>query len=98
MTQRKRRNMHEWRKALDGFESSHMTVAKFCRQQGISVATFYHRKKKLAQMQGNPTKTAFVKIDPIRSNSSVCRIQIGKVILDCMEWPTSAWLREVVSS
>ena len=86
-----------WREALKIFESSDMTVAEFCRQQGISVPTFYHRNRKLAHMEVSQPKTAFVKIKPIRTHEVVCKIRVGRMRLECVDWPPVAWLREVLS-
>ena len=41
----------EWGKRLARFSSSGLTVARFCARERVSVATFYHWRKKL----GAPT-------------------------------------------
>ena len=38
----------QWRKRLERFGSSSASVALFCRREGVSVASFYHWRKKLA--------------------------------------------------
>jgi hypothetical protein len=38
----------QWRKRLERFGSSSVSVARFCRREGVSVASFYHWRKKLA--------------------------------------------------
>ena len=38
-----------WRKRLKRFSRSGLTVARFCGGEGVSVASFYHWRKKLGQ-------------------------------------------------
>jgi hypothetical protein len=38
----------QWHKRLERFASSSLSVARFCRREGVSVASFYHWRKKLA--------------------------------------------------
>jgi hypothetical protein len=38
----------QWRKRLERFGFSNVSVARFCRREGVSVASFYHWRKKLA--------------------------------------------------
>lgn len=38
----------QWRQRLDRFDCSSVSVARFCQREGISVASFYHWRKKLA--------------------------------------------------
>ena len=46
-----------WSKRLDRFARSQMTIAEFCKSEGVSSASFYHWKKKrtLSQIR-QPTK------------------------------------------
>ena len=39
----------EWRKRLERFSRSELTVARFCSGERVSVASFYHWRKKLGQ-------------------------------------------------
>jgi hypothetical protein len=39
----------QWRKRLARFESSSLSVARFCQRERISVASFYYWRKKLAE-------------------------------------------------
>jgi transposase-like protein len=38
-----------WRKRLWRFGKSHLTVARFCRSEGVSAPTFYQWRKRLAE-------------------------------------------------
>ena len=42
-----------WRSRLRRFETSGLTVTKFCDDEGISVASFYHWRKRLAAQQAD---------------------------------------------
>ena len=50
-----------WRRRVQRFERSGLTVARFCRQEGISKASFYRWRNKLAQrpMQGGDQTPTF---------------------------------------
>lgn len=37
----------QWRQRLERFDLSNVSVARFCRREGVSVASFYHWRKKL---------------------------------------------------
>lgn len=41
--------IEEWTKRLTRFEAADITVARFCRREGVSVPSFYAWKKKLRQ-------------------------------------------------
>lgn len=45
----------QWRQRLECFDSSSTSVALFCRREGVSVASFYHWRKKLAARAGPPS-------------------------------------------
>lgn len=38
----------QWRGRLKRFGSANVSVARFCRREGVSVASFYHWRRKLA--------------------------------------------------
>jgi hypothetical protein len=40
-----------WRRLMARFEKSGLSVAGFCRQEGLSLASFYYRRKRLAQVR-----------------------------------------------
>ena len=46
------RKAHEWRRRFRRFHKSRQSVAAFCREEGISPASFYLWKKRLAQVSG----------------------------------------------
>jgi len=41
-----------WRKRWERFESSSLTVAEFCRREGVSQPTFYQWRKRLRRERG----------------------------------------------
>jgi hypothetical protein len=46
------RKSQEWQRRFRRFHKSRQSVATFCRQEGISAASFYLWKKRLAQASG----------------------------------------------
>jgi Transposase len=44
----------QWRRRLERFGSSGVSVARFCRREGVSVASFYQWRKKLAAAADTP--------------------------------------------
>lgn len=44
----------QWRQRLGRFESSSLSVARFCQRERISVASFYYWRKKLADQSPAP--------------------------------------------
>ena len=44
----------QWRKRFQRFGSSNTSVARFCRREEVSVASFYHWRKKLAAPADTP--------------------------------------------
>ena len=45
----------QWRKRLARFESSSLSVARFCQRERISVASFYYWRKRLADQSPAPS-------------------------------------------
>jgi hypothetical protein len=45
----------QWRGRLKRFGSANVSVARFCRREGVSVASFYHWRKKLTVEADPPT-------------------------------------------
>jgi hypothetical protein len=41
-----------WRRRLARFGRSNWTIAEFCRREGVSIATFYHWRKRLGFAAG----------------------------------------------
>jgi hypothetical protein len=47
----------EWRQRFKRFRKSRQSVATFCREEGVSAASFYLWKKRLAQESGGVAST-----------------------------------------
>ena len=64
--------LERWRQRLDRFESARMTVAEFCKNEGVSQAAFYKWRKALrdqkvlAVHQSGPATPAGVRFLPLR--------------------------------
>jgi|GEM_PF-6820322 len=48
-----------WQERFARFDTSGLTVAQFCRQEGVSPPSFYQWKKKLAASESTPNHGAF---------------------------------------
>ena len=48
MTSVQRRSTAEWQSVLDQYESSSLSVAAFCAEQGVGTASFYQWRKRLS--------------------------------------------------
>jgi hypothetical protein len=42
------RKVRQWRRRMTRFEAARQAVAEFCRKEGVSPASFYHWRKRLA--------------------------------------------------
>ena len=51
------RKVQQWQRRLARFQKSRLTVAPFCQDEGVSVASFYQWRKKLPQLS-KPTAEA----------------------------------------
>ena len=49
----------EWRKRLKRFGRSGLTVARFCKAEGVSVASFFYWRKKLEQAASPRRRRSF---------------------------------------
>jgi transposase-like protein len=68
MNKSPRRGPEEWSQIIDRQQASGMTVARYCRERGITECSFYNWKKKLRV--GSPSRPrhlptpAFVEVTP----------------------------------
>jgi hypothetical protein len=53
-----------WRKRLERFDSSRVSLARFCQREGVSVASFYLWRKKLAAGTDSPATRREVASQP----------------------------------
>ncbi len=52
----------QWRKRLDRFDQSELTITEFCELEGYSTASFYQWRRKLRDGE-LPDAPAFVRVD-----------------------------------
>jgi|BogFormECP03_OM3_1039632.scaffolds.fasta_scaffold00374_3 hypothetical protein len=64
-----RRGPEEWRQIIDVQQTSGMTVARYCRERGITECSFYNWKKRLRVASPSRPKhlptPAFVEVTPL---------------------------------
>ena len=53
-----------WRERLERFESSGQSGAAFCRDEGVSQASFYKWRKRLGEAAEAPSLLAFIEVEP----------------------------------
>lgn len=84
------RKLKEWRGRLAQFERSQLSIVQFCREEGVSVASFYQWRKKLQQEPGpavdmNNVAAEFKPVRVVGSPSIAVRLPGGTQL----EVPTS---------
>ena len=93
----------EWSERLRRHEASELTVAEFCAEEGVSVPSFYHWKRKLADAKPavSPAQKSF-SFQPLHVTMSantpaiVVRLPSG-VILEVAEQSLDAVLRQLLA-
>lgn len=69
--------VREWRKRLSRYSSAGVTVAEFCREEGVSAASFYQWRRRLGRGKLNDTSSrrrprtasrAFVPVEVVGSS------------------------------
>lgn len=45
-----RRKLGQWQRRMERFKRSRRSVTQFCQDEGVSVASFYHWRKKLQEL------------------------------------------------
>ncbi len=75
------RKVREWQRRMARFDRSQRSVTRFCQDEGVSVPSFYHWRKKLQQL-AQPTNEAdhaptFRPVRLVASPSVVVRLPGG---------------------
>ena len=60
----KRRSNQEWQALLEQYESSNITQRVFCEQHGLSLSTFFAKRRQL-QTAIQPTPIGFVRAEVV---------------------------------
>lgn len=73
-----------WRRRLERFERSHVSVARFCRAEGVSTASFYQWRRKItastadaAGAVSSPDEKAFAAVRLVGSVALVAELSGG---------------------
>ena len=68
MNKSQRRGLEEWRQIIESQQTSGMTVARYCRDRGVTECSFYNWKKRLRGASPSRPKhlpvPAFVEVTP----------------------------------
>lgn len=82
----KRRNRDQWRRLVEGWESSDLTQAQFCRKKGISVASLQRWKRLLADTaeagDEQAVPPAFLPVRLVERNERTAGVDLTVVLPD----------------
>jgi len=70
-----RRSLTEWRKIFGRFEASGLSMAAFCRREGLAKGTFSKWKQRVEESEGDPA--AFVEL-PLPELPSSLTLEAGE--------------------
>jgi len=59
-----------WRKRWERFEASSVTVAEFCRREGVSTAAFYQWRKRLRRQSASAEKRTAASLPATRGSGA----------------------------
>jgi transposase len=88
---------HRWQQRLEHFRRSGLTVADFCDREGLSVASFYAWKRRLAADPGPEPVPRFVPVRIVTPPASapVELILPSGLVLRLTPGVDLAWLRQL---
>ncbi len=66
----------EWQRRLARRRTSRLSVAEFCRQEGVSVQSFYYWKRRLGPVSAARQQAAFVPVRIAPASSSSLEIEL----------------------
>ena len=64
----KRRSNQEWQALFQQYESSNMTQRVFCEQHGLSLSTFFAKRRQL-QTEAQPATVGFVRAEVVEKTT-----------------------------
>jgi hypothetical protein len=70
------RKLVEWRRRMVRFEDSPHSVVRFCQEEGVSVPSFYHWRKKLQSPACEEVNDAAASFQPVRWVASPCVVTV----------------------
>ena len=73
------RKLREWRRRMARFQKKQQAVAEFCQDEGVSVASFYQWRKKLAERE-QPDETVGAHKASVQKASSPAGFAAVRVI------------------
>lgn len=65
-----------WRQVMESFCASGETVQHFCREHGLSPASFYQWRKKLMATEGDTAHPGFIDLGELSTRTSAGRLEI----------------------
>lgn len=90
-----RRTPAQWRELLQVQQSSGLSMAAFCRQQGLRQKSFYYWHRKL--MTANAASSCFIQVQMSeRVAPSRCILHVGSAELAFSDAVSPTWLAQVL--
>jgi hypothetical protein len=92
-----RRTSEQWGELLLTQQLSGLSMAAFCREQGIRQKSFYYWHRKL--MKADVVLSDFIQVQmPVRTMSSRCVLKVGAAELAFSDAVSPAWLAQVLKA
>jgi putative transposase len=89
-----RRSASEWQTLIQAQVQSGLSVAAFCREQAISLSSFYAQRHRVGHLSGG--ESVFVKVAMPCSSSAPLTLQGSFGILHLPEGIDSQWLAQLL--
>jgi transposase-like protein len=101
----KRRSNQEWQALLEQYESSNITQRAFCEQHGLSLSTFFAKRRQL-QTAIQPTPIGFVRAEVVEKTTKYqaqiatanMTLLINDVELSIPQGTPAAYLAELIGA
>ncbi|HAS6147633.1 IS66 family insertion sequence element accessory protein TnpA [Vibrio vulnificus] len=101
----KRRSNQEWQALLEQYEISNITQRVFCEQHGLSLSTFFAKRRQL-QTAIRPTPVGFVRVEVVEKTTKYqaqiatanMTLLVNDVELSIPQCTPAAYLAELIGS
>lgn len=94
----KNKTPQEWQVIFKQQTASRLSIAVFCKKQGIAQSSFYKHKKALAG-KSNPLTPSFIKAQPQQTNhASFIKLQHKQTQLHLPHTISARWLAELLKA
>ena len=89
---------HFWQQQYEKWLSSNMSKATFCKQEALSVTSFYYWSKQFSKTQAKPDRQkrlpTFIPMTLTQESTAAFSIKLGDVTLSCDQPVSNHQLRQ----